>query len=121
MDWIDRIKKGDVLRFRGDVLRVVRDVSHYEKYGRTHTNVTLAIRHCSWTGRPYTVLTDHDLRSRGARPTRAKVSLRKKIDREIERDFNGRVLKRLDGTEWRVPLLPPESTMRCCDVIGKVN
>jgi hypothetical protein len=116
--WVHRIRKGDILRFPGDILRVVRDVSHYRKSNRKpHTNVTLAIRRCSRTGRPYTVYTHRDLLNMGVRPTRARVALRGKLDKAIEHNFSGR-----DG----LPVLPDftipgEFECKCCDVIGVVN
>jgi hypothetical protein len=120
--WIWRIKKGDVLKWPNGVLRVVRHVSHYTSNKTPKCSVTFAIRHCSWTGRPTTTYSGHDLAYMGVRPTRAKVTLRKKIDRAIEADFSGRIIGiRRDGSVWRGPLLPPDCVTHCCDVIGKVN
>lgn len=100
--WIARIKKGDVLRSRKGVLRVVREVSHHHiPFHGIRTCVTFTIRHCSWTGRCYTVLGGNDLVQMGYRPTRAKVSLRRRIDRAIEAEFGKH---------------RPELT--CCDVDG---
>jgi hypothetical protein len=113
--WIARIKKGDVLRSRSGVLRVVRGVTHSQVHynGPPHirTNVVFAIKHCSWTGRPYTVYTGNDLVQMGYRPTSARVSLRKKIDRAIERTYHA-------APDWFAKK-PYEIT--CCDVSGVVS
>lgn len=122
--WIKRIRKGDVLKTPNGVLRVVRDVTHSGP-AITKTNVTFAIRHCSWTGRPYTVLNGNDLRYFGYTPTKARVSLRKKIDRAIEHNFAGRK-ELFQGKLKSYPVLPDfafphgfETT--CCDVVGIVS
>lgn len=108
--WIGRIQKGDVLRSRSGMLRVVREVSHHEvRYsGPPHirTSVVFAIKHCSWTRRPYTVYTGNDLVQMGYRPTSARVSLRKKIDRAIARVYGA-------TPNWSARK-PYEIT--CCDV-----
>lgn len=114
--WIKRIRKGDVLKARNGVLRVVRDVSHSGP-SNGKTSVTFAIRHCSWTHRPYTVLTGNDLVQFGYRPTKAHVALRKKIDREIERDFNGRLVS-ANGRRISCPVLGTDRRIDCCDVRG---
>lgn len=118
-DWISRIRKGDILCFPGRVLRVVRDVNHkHFPDGHVRSSVTLSIRRCSWTHRPYTVYFTNDLRSLGVRPTRAKVSLRKKIDKAIEHELHGRIVKDRDGTEHCYPLLGDACQIDCCDVRG---
>lgn len=120
--WIWKIKKGDVLKWPNGTLRIVRHVSQYEKFGRKHCNVTFAIRHCSWTHRPHTVLNNHDLAYMGVRPTKARVRLNKKIDKAIEHDFSGRYLgKRADGSGWWAPVIGADCVTHCCDVVGKVN
>jgi len=125
--WIARIKVGDVLKSGSGVLRVVRDVSHYSVYKgspqeHTRTNVTFAIRHCSWTGRPYTVYTGNDLVQMGYRKTRAKVKLNKKIDRLIKQTFSGRK-EMCMGKVMHCPVLPDYTlkghyAVKCCDVRG---
>jgi hypothetical protein len=106
--WVSRIRKGDVLRSGSGVLRVVREVSHSEiRYsGPPHirTSVYFAIKRCSWTRRCYTVYTGNDLIQMGYRPVRARVTLRKSIDRAIERDIQ------------RPGYHKPKLT--CCDVEG---
>ena len=113
-DWIHRIKKGDVLRSGSGRLRVVRDVSHNLVENHLRTNVTFAIQHCSWTGRPYTTYTGQDLVQMKYSPTRAKVTLRKEIDKAIERVMYAR-----DG----LSALPNYGAKKlyevtCCDVEG---
>lgn len=95
--WIRGIRKGDVIR-AGNSLRIVRDVTHTAS---GHTYVTLAIRRCSWTGRCYTVLTQHDLRSRGFEPTGKRMRLRGELDWEIEQNLN---------------LSARDRNLGCCDV-----
>lgn len=88
-DWISRIEKGDIIRSRDGVLRVVRHVSHWvnSHSGQRRTNVFLAIRKPSWTRRPYTVYGDNDLRQMGYRPTGKKWPLDSEFDRNLERSF----------------------------------
>ena len=113
--WIHKIKKGDVLKSGSGKLRVVRDVSHNQvKHYALRTSVTFAIMHCSWTERPYTTYTGQDLVNMKYRPTRAKVTLRKKIDKAIERVMYAR-----DGRS----ALPDYGAKKpyevtCCDVEG---
>lgn len=85
--WIKRIRKGDVLMSRSGLLRVVRQVSHHGA-SRSATNIHFAIKHCSWTGRCYTVYNGNDLVQMGYQPTRARRRrLNGKMDRAIESDF----------------------------------
>lgn len=112
--WIARIQKGDVLKWPNGTLRVVRAVSHSQipigcggnSRPTIRTSVRLAIRHCSWTHRPTTTYTGNDLVQMDVRPTRARVTLRKKIDRLIELDYVN------SGKEREI---------FCCDVIGRVS
>lgn len=97
--WITRLKVGDVVRSGSGMLRVVRAVCHSKSAYATRSSVTFSIKACSWTHRCYTVLTCSDLLTLGYRPTRAKVSLRKKIDRAIQADFG-----------------VPRPRLSCCDV-----
>lgn len=96
--WIRAIRKGDVLA-AGNSLRVVRAVHH----SGSHTYVTFTIRRCSWTTRCYTVLTEHDLKSRGFRNTGRRMRLGGELDYEIEQNFNLRMR---------------DTTLHCCDVEG---
>ena len=107
--WIAKIKRGDILRSRSGMLRVVREVTHSDQgiYG-IRTSVTFTIKTCSWTGRCYTVYTGNDLVQMGFRPTRARVSLRKKIDREIACQIRDRPFPDMR--------LPKRYSIACCDV-----
>jgi hypothetical protein len=88
MCWIDSIEKGDVIEQANGVLRIVRSVHRWKtRRGGTYTSLTLAIRKPSWTGRPYTVINCHDLRSRGFKPTLAKWPLDSEFDRQLESEF----------------------------------
>lgn len=100
--WILGLQVGDVVRSGNGALRVVRAIKHCRSgYKTTRTSVTFSIRRCSWTHRCYTVLTCSDLLTLGYRPTRAKVKLRKRIDRAIENDFHA-----------------DKPVLTCCDVSG---
>jgi len=108
--WIHRIKKGDVLRMPSGRLRVVRYVNHsVTSKGVAHpvprTTVIFSIAHCSWTSRCYTTYTGNDLVQMGYRPTKARVRLRSKLDRQIEEEFMRRGPASL-------------CKLHCCDVIG---
>lgn len=64
--WFDTVKPGDVLRSGRGTLRVVRSVHRARhRHGGVHLYLTFTIRHCSWTGRCYTVLTGPDLLTLG--------------------------------------------------------
>jgi hypothetical protein len=86
--WISRLKKGDVLRSRSGMLRIIRRVSHSKIpfYG-IRTTVTFTIQTCSWTGRPYTIYTGNDLVQMGYEQVDARFALRRKFDRALELDF----------------------------------
>lgn len=99
-EWVRYIRKGDVLRSNGSgTLRVVRYVRHTEK----HTFVGLVIQHCSWTGRCYTIVNQHDLATR-FQPTGKRVRPHNATDKTIEMELNYR------------RAMPPILT--CCDVRG---
>ncbi len=104
-DWISKIRKGDVLRSRTGMLRIVRHVSHQMvKHHGLRTSVTFTIQRCSWTSRPHTVYTGNDLRQMGYQPVRGRFALRTKFDRTLEKDFDA-----------------PNAaacTFKCCDMKG---
>lgn len=94
-DWRDELQAGDVLYEGGRASspRVVRRASYREGF---LSAVTLAIRHCSWTGRPYTVIGRSDLRSRGFIPTPFRVDPpRTKLERELQRNIDNRDIRSL--------------------------
>jgi hypothetical protein len=106
-DWISEVRPGDVVRSKknGD-LRVVRQVTQHRcklPYCRpgckAMRSFTLLIRHCSWTGRGYTILFPTDMRLR-YEPTGANVG----IDQGIEA-----LLKLEKGRE---------KLLTCCDMKG---
>jgi hypothetical protein len=79
-DWTATIEVGDVLISGSGVMRIVRSVTRsYSRYG-PRTSVSFVIRHPSWTGRPYTVMTSTDLRTLGYRKTKAKAKLGTEFD-----------------------------------------
>lgn len=100
-DWTLSVKVGDVLT-NGRSDRVVRECK-YGKRGRIRS-VTFAIKHCSWTGRCYTVLCINDLLWAAYRPAGHRVKLRSRMDKKIARDlrYENRFNQKLD----------------CCDVRG---
>lgn len=103
-DWRDYIKKGDVLRARSGDLRVVREVSTYSKgwkAGMTRC-ITLVIRNCSWTHRPYTVLNRTDIAYRGLQPTGMTYDIDTEFDKDLAVDFKDTYRRKYD----------------CCDVKG---
>lgn len=90
-DWFSKVQAGDVLRTPSGDLRLVRAVHRNPpkpRRKREQVWVYFAIRHCSWTGRCYTLYSDSDsylrqfewvTRRKNWRPTR--------IDREIAKNI----------------------------------
>jgi hypothetical protein len=103
-DWMARVVVGSVLANGNSPWRVVRRVSR--KANGDLWGVYFAIRHCSWTGRCYTVVTASDLKVRGFRlmPVRAR-EFRSEIDIRIQRAIN--------SNECR-----GHYSVTCCDVKG---
>lgn len=95
--WAQTIQNGDVVRTPSGDLRVVRSVHRCgPKTGKGAWGSTLArrvychfaIRHCSWTGRPYTNYNVAEMVQMGWVPTAAKPrALRSDIDKALEHDF----------------------------------
>lgn len=101
--WIKTLQVGDVLRAPSGVLRIVRSVQHSgPSLGKT--SVCFLIRHCSWTGRCYTVLTGCDLATIGYVKTGARAKLNHGFDRAVEHDMG--------GIHWR------DAKLTCCAVRG---
>jgi len=102
-EWFSQIVVGSVVREGDGPLRVVRYV-HRVADGRIW--VGLAIRRCSWTTRPYTILNASDLKTRKFRlvPVRPVT---------LKGDFNARMAAsmRHDGPAHLSP-------MRCCEAVG---
>ena len=87
---------GDIVRSRNGVLRMVRHNS-----GRY---ITFAIRHCSWTGRPYTVYSVSELESMGYVNTGINVKIKLPIER--------RIFAAIKDSSNR--------SLSCCDVRGTI-
>lgn len=103
-EWMSRVVEGSVFKTPSGDLRVVRKVSRWNsKLGC----VTFAIRHCSWTGRAYTVVTASDLMTRGFRllPVRVKA---------LDGPLDVRLSTAINGNEDR----RTGYSIRCCDVKG---
>ena len=79
--WMAGLKVGDVIRSASGTLRVVRKVIRF-KDGDLRA-VYLSIRHCSWTRRPYTVLSYTDLRCLGFTKVGANYSMRTELDKRL--------------------------------------
>jgi hypothetical protein len=84
-----QLRVGDVIASPGGSWRVVR-VVHRSPNGNLW-GVTLTIKHCSWTGRCYTVLCANDLRQRGfyrvpVKRRRLRSAFDQKIRQAIERN-----------------------------------
>ncbi len=107
MDWRDSLEVGDVIT-NGGSWRIVRKVSRWSNHWSKETRVrsiTLAIRHCSWTHRCYTVVTRSDLKQRGFKKVAARVQLKSSgIDAKIKAAIH--------QDSWEPKLLT------CCDVEG---
>lgn len=99
--WMRRLQVGHVLNMRGQ-LRVVREVSR--RPDGSLRCVLLAIRSCSWTGRPYTIYTASDLKTMGARLTRAK---RRRLQSDADR--------RLLATRRQNYSIAKGYAMTCCE------
>ena len=84
--WITKLQKGDVIRSKTGLLRIVRSVTHYG-FSINKTYVILSIKRCSWTGRAYTVYTGNDLKQMGYRPVKARFALQSRVDRLMEEEF----------------------------------
>ena len=82
-DEIDRLVVGDVILYgRRRTPRIVRGVNNPPKRSRSGYkvySVDVAIKHCSWTCRPYTILGRYELRKL-CEKTNLRVKLDKKID-----------------------------------------
>ena len=105
-DWRDDIKAGSVLYERGDPNRprIVRKVSMDKRKGRDGliACVTFSILRCSWTHRPYTVISRSDLNWRGFTPVGVRVTNMTLMDKRL----NAAILD-LDNRR-----------LSCCDVRG---
>lgn len=83
--WMRAVQVGDVLRSGTGTLRVVREVTRHADGDLR--SVTFAIRHGSWTGRPYTVLNFTDLRLLGYSRVGARVSMNSELDRRLNAEI----------------------------------
>lgn len=87
--WPFRVEVGDVIRSGSGDERVVRAVSHGVSGLTTH--VSLAIRRCSWTRRPFTVLNYCDLHRRGFLPTGEKDAMSDCVSITLAEELSRRV------------------------------
>lgn len=108
-EWMATLRVGDVLT-NGRSYRVVREVSRWHRVNRRTVAgegplkcVAFTIKHCSWTGRCYTILCASDLLQRGFRPAGVRVKLDKPWDAAILHEI----------TKCAEP-----ASLRCCDVRG---
>ena len=76
---------GDVLKNARGSLRAVREVTLYEN-GDLRC-VTFAIKHCTWSGRGYTIYDYTALRMLGFRPTGVTLALGSDLDAALEFDI----------------------------------
>lgn len=81
LPWMKTVKVGDVLISSKGTFRVVRGVTRFSD-GDLRC-VDFAIRHCSWTGRPVTVVNFTDLRSNGYYPAGIRVRLESELDKKL--------------------------------------
>ncbi|HET6725856.1 MAG TPA: hypothetical protein VFH85_07620 [Gammaproteobacteria bacterium] len=107
---IDSLQVGDLVRFRG-ALRVVRGVNRFAGYRKSKRkpsqvqSIDFSILRCSWTRRPYTVVSRCDL-------YRVPLEIVKRgfgtehgpLDVLLQRDIDARGCA--------------PSLLQCCDVIG---
>ena len=103
--WLDTLQVGDVVRFRSKkrvVLRTVLSV-RYRAPGRLLC-VSFVIMACSWTERPYTVLTRADLVQRALCKTKARVDITRYPAAMAAKADRGRVGAHRETF--------------CCDVVG---
>lgn len=99
LPWIKALRVGDVVRTPSGLLRIVRAAHH----GATRSSFYFTIKHCSWTGRCYTVYTSSDLKTQGWSYTGKRVRLRSHKDYEIQQNFS---------------ISLRDTTLHCCDVEG---
>jgi hypothetical protein len=100
-EWMSRVVVGSTIAPAYGDWRVVRKVCR-DRQGAFHS-VYVAIHRCSWTRRPYTILTVCDLLYRGFRLIECKpFPMKRWIDKELVRNMDDHRLE----------------TLHCCDVIG---
>lgn len=97
---MEKVRVGTVLVSRGGTARVVRRVTRY-RTGELYY-VWFTIRHCSWTGRCYTMLSANDLIQQGYTP--AGFTYRIPQD-----ELNLNIERSLAGGDYY---------LKCCDVRG---
>lgn len=114
--WFSTVKVGDILRSGSGTLRVVRAVSrplNKKKHSPRpfHLWVTLAIRHCSWTGQATTILDASGLLSKGYTHTGHRHYFKSRLDRRLQKQLAVQEVTRIG--EWKEMKL-----LKCCDVVG---
>jgi hypothetical protein len=104
LPWMKRVVVGSVLQEASGAMRVVRNLTRGPAGDLKF--VTFTIRHCSWTGRCYTVVTVSDLKTRGFRLVRVRPrALRTRLDAKVRQSILGNES-------------PGHYTLTCCDVEG---
>lgn len=108
------VAAGDVIEMPSGTLRIVRSVSRHSprsNCGRLRrkpeetTNCYFAIRHCSWTHRPYTLYSVGEMNRTGWKPTCMKMPLDSEFDKKLLSDM--------------VPSKSLEElNFHCCDIAG---
>lgn len=94
-----RVQVGDVVLTRAGLARVVRKVSRFPD-GELRA-LTFAIKRCSWTHRPYTVLNYQDLRWNGYRPTGLNVTLDRQEDLRLQAEIKDYNRQKMDCCEGK--------------------
>jgi hypothetical protein len=118
-EWMLRLRVGDSLLSGGGTPRIVRKISRYAT-GELSC-VTFAIRHCSWTTRPYTTVNYNDLLQFGYTPIKApRYRFKTKMDQKLQKEIlswrtvakGSKLLAKDRAKGWR------NLKLTCCDVHG---
>jgi hypothetical protein len=102
-DWWRTVREGDVLKWPHGSMRVIRKLSHPDSLNPRRKYCYFSIRHCSWTGRCYTLYSIGELMGMGVIPTGVRIHFKHPLDLKINR-----VIQRGGDRE----------EMSCCAVSG---
>lgn len=100
LDWMASVKIGDVLENSKGTQRIVRYVSRYADGDLR--SIAFVINRCSWTHRPYTIVSYSYLRHHGYFPVGVNIKLNTELSIEIQ--------KNIENSNYR--------TVTCCQVKG---